>query len=90
MGLAERLAVTPRLDRRKCSIGRLLDSLPENESGALQQAIDQIRQVDPNRRKSRQEPYTATWLAGVLADEGYEIARQTVNRHVLRECHCGS
>ena len=90
MGLAERLAVTPRLDRRKCSIGRLLDSLPENESGALQRAIDQIRQVDPNRRKSRQEPYTATWLAGVLADEGYEIARQTVNRHVLRECHCGS
>ena len=90
MGLAERLAVTPRLDRRKCSIGRLLDSLPENESGALQQAIDQIRQVDPNRRKSRQEPYTATWLAGVVADEGYEIARQTVNRHVLRECHCGS
>ena len=90
MGLAERLAVTPRLDRRKCSIGRLLDSLRENESGALQRAIDQIRQVDPNRRKSRQEPYTATWLAGVLADEGYEIARQTVNRHVLRECHCGS
>ena len=90
MGLVERLSLEPVVHQPKCAVGRLLDSLPENESGALQQAIDQIRQVDPNRRKSRQEPYTATWLAGVLADEGYEIARQTVNRHVLRECHCGS
>jgi len=90
MGLAERLAVTPQVDHRKCSLGKLLDVLPDGESGALQQAIDQIRQTDPNRRKSRQEPYTAAWLATVLADEGYRIARQTINRHVLRECHCGS
>lgn len=90
MGLAERLAVEPPIGHRKCSLGKLLDKLSDGESGALQQAIDRIRMVDPNRRKSRQEPYTAAWLSTVLADEGYRIARQTINRHVLRECHCGS
>ena len=90
MGLAERLAVEPVVKPQMCAVGRLLDKLPEIEAVALQEAIDKIRAVDPTTRKGRSEGYTSVWLTNVLKDEGHNVSRHTVTRHVARECSCGS
>lgn len=90
MGLVERLSTERVLEPPKCSVGRLLDSLTEVESVALQDAIDKIRLADPAQRKTRQYPYTSMWLCEQLQAEGYDIHRTTMNRHVNRGCTCGS
>lgn len=90
MGLVERLSTEPGVYQTKCAVGRLLESLTEVESVAVQDAIDKIRLVDPNQRKSRQYSYTTKWLCEELRAEGYPIMRQTMNRHINKECSCGS
>lgn len=90
MGLVERLAVEPPAVVPKCAVGRLLESLSEVEAVALQDAIDRIRLADPNQRRSRQHCWTSKWLCGELNAEGYDIHRATMNRHVNKECSCGS
>lgn len=90
MGLVERLSVEPVVYLPKCAVGRLLESLSEIEAVAVQDAVEKIRQAGPNERKSRQHLYTAKWLCDELAAEGYEIHRTTINRHVNKECSCGS
>lgn len=90
MGLVDRLALVPAVHQPKCAVGRLLDSLSEIESVALQDAIEKIRSADANERKSRRHLYTSKWLCAELQAEGYDIHRTTVNRHVNKECSCGS
>lgn len=90
MGLVERLSLEPVVHQPKCAVGRLLDSLAEIEMVAVQDAIDKIRMADGNQRKSRTYSYTTKWLCEQLCAEGYDIMRQTMNRHVNKECSCGS
>jgi hypothetical protein len=90
MGLAERLSQEPVLHQSRCSVGRLLDDLSEIESVALQDAIDKIRSTSGDSRKTRRHPYTVAWLTEQLVAEGYDFKRQTISRHVVGSCSCGS
>ena len=86
----ERLSTEPSVYLPKCAVGRLLDSLSEVEQLAVEDAIHKIRSAHPNERKSRQHLYTSKWLCAELQAEGYNIHRTTINRHVNKECSCGS
>lgn len=89
MGLKERLQAEPIVVGTKCSVGRLLSELPADDAEAVQQAIDRIRGIDPNIRKSRQEFYTARRLCDDLRAEGYYIGDTTMTRHIRGRCSCG-
>lgn len=90
MGLVERLSTEPRVYLPKCAVGRLLESLTDVDRSAVEGAIGKIRSAHPNERKARHHVYTAKWLCAELKAEGYEIHRATMNRHVNKECSCGS
>ena len=90
MGLVERLSSEPKVHQPKCAVGRLLESLSEVEQLAVEDAIHKIRAAHPDERKARHHSYTSKWLCAELKAEGYEIHRSTMNRHVAKECSCGS
>jgi hypothetical protein len=76
MALADRLNETPRRSTgMPCSVGELEDRLDGKEADALYAML-----------------YTLGWSAAriyeTLAAEGYEVGRQTVNRHRSRACRC--
>lgn len=89
MGLSERLATPRVISGPKCTVGRLLDTIDSDDATAIREAIEKIRSIAPNIRKSRNEPYTARWLCDVLREEGYYIGDSTMSRHVSRRCSCG-
>ena len=60
-----------REHQNECSVGRLLKSLPEKESTALLQVID-------NQQTSM------TMLSRVLLKHGHDVSRKTLTRHRLR------
>lgn len=76
MALADRLNSTPqRLPGLPCSIGALEDRLDGPERDALDAMLHQLGW-------SAERIYTA------LSAEGYDVGRQTINRHRSRACRC--
>lgn len=76
MALADRLKDTPRrAPGLPCSIGALEEKLQGKEADALNAML-----------------YTLGWSAASIYDaltaEGYDVGRQTVNRHRSRACRC--
>ncbi len=62
---------TVREHKNKCSVSELLKSLPDKESAALLQVID--------------NPETSmTMLSRVLSKHGHNVSRKTLTRHRLR------
>ena len=75
MALADRITAAPkRAHGLPCSVGDLLDRLPDDERAALQHMLD--------NGWSQNEIYDA------VTAEGHEVGRQTINRHRSRSCRC--
>ena len=76
MGLADALAMERMPKGPKCSVGQLLESLPDGEAVVLADALG-----DPL--------LTGTVIARALAAEGYNAKPATVLRHRRGDCLCG-
>lgn len=77
MSLAER--VESGAPRRKpsglpCSVQKLLNDLPADESAALQFMLD--------------DGWSQERIYADLRDEGREVGKQTINRHRSKACRC--
>lgn len=79
MSLVDRLQDPPvRLQGTPCSIGALLDRLPEAERDALNAMLSGIG----DRRWSQREIHDA------ITAEGHDVGRQSINRHRAGACRC--
>lgn len=79
MALSERLANPPRTHTgTPCSVGVLLDALEGDELAALQEMLG----TQDQRGWSQDAIYDA------LTAEGYEVGRQSINRHRGGKCRC--
>lgn len=77
MALAAR--IQDNAPRRKpsglpCSVQKLLDDLPADESAALQFMLD--------------DGWSQERIYAELKDEGHEVGKQTINRHRSKACRC--
>ena len=79
MSLVERIQ-TPRQRSYglECSVGVILDTLKGDELDAFKVMLG----TPEKRGWSQQEIYEA------LTSEGYEVGRQTINRHRAKGCRC--
>lgn len=76
MALADRLHETPhRNPGGTCSVGALLDRLPEPESDALNKMLNELG-------------WSQNKIYDAIVDEGHEVGRQTIGRHRSRACSC--
>lgn len=76
MTLATKLATPPGPRKGPdCSMGTILRTLPEQESQAVQAALD-----NPD--------WTAAALARLLTQEGHRVQDNTVRRHRRGDCLC--
>jgi hypothetical protein len=57
-----------------CSVGKLLDELPEAEAAALQHMLS--------------NGWSQTQIHQAVTAEGHQIGMQTINRHRSRSCRC--
>lgn len=79
MALSDRLAEPPKpMHGTPCSVGVLLDTLEGAELDALRVMLG-----SPTQRGWSQDAIYA-----VLTDEGYEVGRQSINRHRGGKCRC--
>lgn len=76
MALADRLNSTPqRIHGLPCSIGALEDRLDGTEREALDAMLHQLG-------------WSAERIYAALTAEGYEVGRQSINRHRAKACRC--
>lgn len=76
MALQDRLDSTPaRQAGLPCSVGALLERLPDEEAAALTDMLHTLG-------------WSASRIYEALAAEGYEVGRQTIGRHRSRACRC--
>jgi len=76
MDLAAKLAAPPEpIPGPKCTMGALLDALPDREAQAVQAALDN-------------PAWTAVALARLLTQEGHRMQDSTVRRHRRGDCLC--
>jgi hypothetical protein len=74
MGLADDLRITRRINRLQCSVGSLLESLPDADAAALADALA--------------GDATAAQISRVLQGHGHDIAGNTLARHRRGDCAC--
>lgn len=77
MALADRTPPT-QMSGLPCSVGALLDRLDGDELAAFQQMLG----------TPEQRGWSATAIYDAVRDEGYDIGRQSINRHRGRTCRC--
>lgn len=76
MALADRLDEAPRRGAGlPCSIGALEERLEGKEADALYAMLHTLG-------------WSASRVYETLSAEGYEVGRQTINRHRSRSCRC--
>ena len=79
MSLSDRVKTPPRRNTGfDCSVGRLLDTLEDDELAALIEMLG----TPEKRGWSQSDIYDA------LTAEGHEVGRQTINRHRAQACRC--
>jgi hypothetical protein len=92
MGLADKLEATRNGDPGKitgCGLGRLIKTLPAEESKAILDAIQTIKETRSSRPLACYGGATSKWLHAALREEGYDISWVVVNKHVSERCSCG-
>jgi len=76
MALSDRIDTTPqRSAGLPCSVGALLDRLPDDEAAALNRMLHELG-------------WSAARIYDALEAEGHEVGRQTIGRHRSRACRC--
>ena len=75
MSLADRVQSKPaRRHGIPCSVGELLDSLPADETAALEQMLT--------------GGWSQAEIHAAVTAEGHYVGRQTINRHRSQACRC--
>lgn len=75
MALTDRVKSKPaRRHGIPCSVGELLDNLPEAESTALETMLT--------------TGWSQSEIFAAVTAEGHQVGRQTINRHRSRACRC--
>lgn len=76
MALSDKLDQAPaRMTGKPCSVGALLDSLPEDERAALHSMLYELG-------------WSQARIVEALEAEGHVVGGQTPNRHRSRSCRC--
>ena len=74
---------------RLCHLGRLIQQMSTDDQHSLSVALDQVRE---SRRVSTQNngysKLTAAAIRRALVAEGYEVSKDTVEKHVAQTCGC--
>lgn len=79
MSLAKRIQEPPsRIHGLPCSVGTLLDTLEGAELEALKTMLG----------TPEQRGWSQSAIFEALKDEGYEVGRQSINRHRGGTCRC--
>lgn len=87
--LVARLGAPPKPHANKCSVGQMLKDMLEGDRDAVQNALEMVRESIKSG-KGLTNGYTATWLAGILKDEGYKVSERMIRRHIHGDCSCES
>lgn len=84
--LAERLAAEAPQSRKgpPCSVAAIFPTLTADDAQALADAIELIR----GERATGAHRHSVAWLARALNDP--TVSRQSLARHIKRECSCES
>lgn len=91
MGLAQALQQIPEArPNMLCRIARLREQLDGDDLAAFNTALEAVYSQPRAARMGRQHGATATWLARVLTDNGFDITDGIIQRHVRGECSCGT
>jgi hypothetical protein len=90
MSLADELYKQPNNPKYfDCKIKYLLDELDKVERQALVVAINKVKEGRAGDKTSGIYPWTAIWLRGVLANNGYIIGKLALRKHLEGKCSCG-
>lgn len=81
MALADRVTQPPgnKQPGIPCSVGRLLDELPDSERDALQQMLG---------TPAKPSEWTQSAIFDALIAEGHRVGQSTINRHRGGYCRC--
>jgi hypothetical protein len=89
MSIAKDLATPPaKPTYMTCRMAILLYQMDSNDQVAVREAITKIRTKGRYDRSAGTSPYTATWLINVLARNGMTISRNSMRKHLNKECNC--
>jgi hypothetical protein len=89
MGIAAAVAAKRQESflKKLCKLGVLVDSISDPEDkDALEFAIQAAR--DELSKDPVERCFSATWLVGVLNDNGYSIGKTVVSDHLRGTCSC--
>ena len=91
MGLAESLRGGPPVQpNNTCRIALVRAVVSDEDREALDEAFERVRKFSPEKRAGAQVPYTAVWIQRVLRENGHSVGKESVRRHLAKECACGS
>lgn len=69
----------------RCSVGKVLRSLPDAERKAFTDALDSVK---ANLQGTAVSGHTAKWLSATLAEFGYTASERMIRRHCHGDCSC--
>jgi len=89
MSIAKDLATQPvKPQYMTCRMAILLCQMDSNDQAAVREAITKIRAKGRYDRSAGTYPYTSTWLIDVLKRNGMTISRNSMRKHMNKECSC--
>ena len=91
MGLAEALQQVPHGSQcgPRCGVAAIREQLTGDDLAAFNHAIELVYSQPRSVRSTKGHGATAVWLASTLSENGYEISKHVMQRHLRGECVCG-
>jgi hypothetical protein len=71
--------------KTKCGLTRLREKMDEEETEALDRAVELIKN---DNKLGRAKVYSSQWLTAVLNKHGHSISSSTITRHITGRCNC--
>jgi len=90
MGLADSLHYEFDAHKRKrCQLGAIIDGLEESERKVMESAVAQVREYRKGLAWANgHSQLTAAAIRRALVSEGYQISKDSVEKHVAESCMC--
>ena len=86
--LLDDLSNATPVSAKQCGIAKARQSMTNEESIALEQAFDKIRQKNSSPSSIQTSGYTYKWLTDVLKKNGFDVSLRVVEKHSRRMCGC--
>lgn len=75
--------------KRRCHLGRLIEQMPTADQDSLSAALDQVRAYRKIATQNNgYSKLTAAAIRRALIAEGYDVSKDTVEKHVAQTCGC--